>query len=256
MKVRLSNIQRFCLHDGTGIRTTIFLKGCNLRCPWCANPENLEYEKTKYINKNTGETGFFGKDVEALELYEEIIKDKEYYKINNGGVTFSGGEPLLQIKALEPLLEKLKKEEINMCIETALQVPSELLKIAIKYIDKFIIDIKILNKEKCKNILNGDIELYKKNLEILQENDKIGIFRIPLINEYTLLPENIEKIIELLKKFPAEKIEIFKVHNLAESKYESIGKEMIQFSKVNDESVKKVYDKIKAEGLNVEIIKI
>ena len=111
MKVRISNIQRFSLHDGEGIRTTIFLKGCNLRCPWCANPENIDFEFTKYKNKDTKEEGIFGKDIDNLELYNEIIKDKEFYKDSNGGVTFSGGEPLIQIRKLEPLLAKLKKKK-------------------------------------------------------------------------------------------------------------------------------------------------
>lgn len=256
MKVRVSNIQRFSLHDGPGIRTTVFLKGCNLKCPWCANPENLDFEPTKYFNENTKEQGYFGQDIEALELYNEIIKDKQYYKMNNGGVTFSGGEPLLQIKALEPLFEKLKYEKINMCIETSLQVPTELVEIATKYIDEFIIDIKILDKQQCKKVLKGDIELYYKNLDLLSTKKQIDIFRIPLINEYTLKESNIEKIIELLKKYPAQKVEIFKIHNLAESKYKSIGKEMIKFSEIEDSKVRELYEKLRKLNINIEIIKI
>lgn len=256
MKVRVSNIQRFSLHDGPGIRTTVFLKGCNLNCPWCANPENLDFEPTKYFNENTKEQGYFGQDIESLELYNEIIKDKQYYKMNNGGVTFSGGEPLLQIKALEPLLEKLKKEKINICIETALQVPTELVEIATKYIDEFIIDIKILDKQQCKKVLNGDIELYYKNVDLLSTKKQIDIFRIPLINEYTLKESNIVKVIELLKKYPAKKVEIFKIHNLAESKYKSIGKEMIKFSEIEDSKIKELYEKLRQLNINIEIIKI
>lgn len=256
MKVRVSNIQRFSLHDGPGIRTTVFLKGCNLRCPWCANPENLDFEPISYYNENTKEQGVFGQDMEVQEIFDEIIKDKKYYEINNGGVTFSGGEPLLQIKALEPLLQKLKQEKINMCIETALQVPTELVEIAAKYIDEFIIDIKILDAEECKKVLNGNIELYNKNLEILSEKNKINIFRIPLVNEYTLKESNIGKILELLTKYKYEKVEIFKIHNLAESKYKSIGKEITQFSKIDDMDVQKVYNKIKKLNAEVKIIKI
>lgn len=254
MKVRYTNIQRFSLNDGPGIRTTVFLKGCNLRCPWCANPENIDYQLTPYINEK--EKGVFGQDIEVLELYEKIIKDKPFYELNNGGVTFSGGEPLLQIKALEPLLQKLKKEKINMCIETALQVPSELVEIAVNYIDEFIVDIKILDEDECKIVLNGNIDLYKKNLEILIQNAQIDIFRIPLVKEYTLKEKNIESIVELLKKYKAKKVEIFKIHNLAESKYKSINKEMKQFSSIEDSKVEDVYNKIKKLNIEVEIIKI
>lgn len=256
MKVRVTNIQRFSLHDGPGIRTTIFLKGCNLKCPWCANPENLDFEKTEYYNETTMEKGCFGYDIEAVDLFEDIIKDKHYYKMNKGGVTFSGGEPLLQIKALEPLLIKLKKENINMCVETALQVPTELVEFASNYIDEFIVDIKILDKKMCKEILNGNIEMYNKNIELLISKEKIDTFRIPLVNEYTLKEENIKNILEFLKKYKVKKVEIFKIHNLAESKYKSIGKKMTTFSKIEDKKIKEVYDKIKKLNINVEIIKI
>ena len=144
MKVRVSNIQRFCLHDGPGIRTTIFLKGCNLRCPWCANPENIDFNPTKYINESTGEHGVFGQDIDDLELFKEIMKDKQYYDMTNGGVTFSGGEPLLQIEELELLLTKIKEEKINICFETALQTPTELVQKSMIYVDEYIVDIKIL----------------------------------------------------------------------------------------------------------------
>ncbi len=256
MKVRYTNIQRFSLHDGPGIRTTVFLKGCNLKCPWCANPENMEFEKTYFENKETKEKGYFGKDIEAVELFEEIIKDKEYYKLNNGGVTFSGGEPLLQIKQLEPLLKKLKEENINICIETALQVPTELVELAERYIDEFIVDIKILDEKECKEVLNGNIENYMKNVEFLCSKSRINIFRIPLVNEYTLKDSNIEKILELLKSNNLKKVEIFKIHNLAESKYNSIGKKMTKFSEIDDEKVEIVYNKIKELNIDVEIIKI
>ena len=256
MKVRVSNIQRFSLHDGPGIRTTVFLKGCNLKCPWCANPENIDFSPDKKLAESTDDKILLGQDLETLKLYDELMKDKEYYKSNNGGITFSGGEPLLQINTMEPLLIKLKKEKINLCVETALQVPSELLKIAIKYIDEFIVDIKILDSIECKNVLNGNLELYYENLNLLSENTKKIIFRVPLVNEYTLKEENIEKIIELLKKYKHEKVEIFKIHNLAESKYKLIGKKMIKFSEVKDEDVQKVYNKLEKLNINVEVIKI
>lgn len=256
MKVRITNIQRFSLHDGEGIRTTIFLKGCNLRCPWCANPENLAFEFTKYKKEETNEQGIFGQDIEALDLFEEIIKDKPYYEISNGGVTFSGGEPLLFIKALEPLLKKLKEENINITIETALQVPTELVEIASQYSDQFIIDIKILDAKKCKEILKGDIELYYKNLEMLAFKHQISIFRIPLAKEYTLEKNNLEQIKILLQTYAHKKVEIFKIHNLSESKYRAMGKEMPTFQNIEDEEVKKVYQTIKELGSEVEILKI
>ena len=254
MKVRVTNIQRFSLHDGPGIRTTVFLKGCNLHCPWCANPENIDYEITKYHNDS--EEGTFGYDIELDDLLTELLKDKDYYKINNGGVTFSGGEPLLQFKTLEPLLKKLKELKINIAIETALQVPTELVQIALKYIDKFIIDMKILDPEENKRIIGGNTDLYKNNIKLVQSTKKIDLIRIPLSNEYTLKENNINIVLDFLKEVNPLKVEIFKIHNLAESKYKLLERELPIFSKVDDKEVNKVYNRIKELGLDVEIIKI
>ena len=141
MTVRITNIQHFSLHDGPGIRTTVFLKGCNLTCPWCCNPENINYEIEYYIEDGIEKE--FGYDISLEDLEKEILKDQVYYE-NDGGVTFSGGEPLLQIKLLEPLLKSLKEKEINICFETALSVPLENLKLAIEYADELFIDVKFI----------------------------------------------------------------------------------------------------------------
>lgn len=254
MKVRVTNIQRFSLHDGPGIRTTVFLKGCNLTCPWCANPENIDFCITKY--KNDHEEGSFGYDISLEDLLVEILKDQKYYELNHGGVTFSGGEPLLQFKKLEPLLKKLKDLHIHMSIETALQVPTELVEIAMQYIDYFIVDMKILDMEENKKILNGNVRLYEKNIQLLMSSKEIDLIRIPLNNEYTLKENNIRKVLNFLEKYKPRKVEIFKVHNLAESKYKLIHKEVPNFTEVDDKIVNKVYNEIMKLGIPVEIIKI
>ena len=116
MSVRITNIQHFCLHDGPGIRTTVFLKGCNLHCPWCANPECISMDIE----------GEFGRDIQIEELERELLKDELYYSLNNGGVTFSGGEPLLQIKELKELLKALKNCQNNKTEENAMKVIDEI----------------------------------------------------------------------------------------------------------------------------------
>jgi len=243
MSIRITNIQHFSLHDGSGIRTTVFLKGCNLRCPWCCNPENINYE----IENN------IGYNISLDDLEEEILKDEIYYN-TGGGVTFSGGEPLLQAEKLEPLLKRLKDNNINICVETALQVPSKFVKIVLPYLDEIFIDIKILDKKESKTILNGDSELYYKNLNLINL-DKVT-FRIPLCEEFTLKEENINNILNLIKKYPEFNVEIFKVHNLAENKYELINKKPTGFSEVSDEKINEIYRRIKIVNENVSIIKI
>ena len=254
MKVRVSNIQRFCLHDGPGIRTVVFLKGCNLRCPWCANPENMEYDFTDYADDN--EKKIIGYDIEAIDLFDEIMKDKEYYKLNNGGITFSGGEPLLQIKALEPLLKKLKDNDVTIAIETDLQVDSELVRIALKYVDEFIVDIKILDKDLNTKVLKGNLDFYIQNVEFLCKNNKIDIFRIPLSYEYTFTKKNQELVLNFLKEYRCKKVEIFKIHNLAKNKYKAINREFTEFRDVDYDDIIKFYNKLKILNVNVSIIKI
>ena len=167
----LTNIQRFSIHDGPGIRTTVFFKGCSLHCPWCSNPENISREPQKYVKD--GIEGIYGKLYSCDELYEEIIKDRAFYNgdwgtndLNKmpGGVTFSGGECMLQMERLEKLLQRLSMEKIHLVVESCLYTSTKCLNIAIKYINLFYVDIKMVDKEKCSTILWGDFEVYDRNL--------------------------------------------------------------------------------------------
>lgn len=241
-----------CLNDGPGIRTTVFFKGCNLRCPWCSNPENIDTKIQSYEYKN--EKGIYGYEISLEELEKEILKDKIFYE-SDGGVTFSGGDALLQFKKIEPLLENLKNQGINICVETALTVPENLVDIAIKYVDEFIIDIKILN-EKDINKINGNIELYKKNVKKIFDNKCNVIFRIPLVPSYTTTENNIEKIMEFLNVYKPIKVEIFKIHRLGEKKYKTLNKEMAIFEDISDEKIKIIKEQIEKIGIKVEYCKL
>ena len=257
MTVRITNIQHFSLHDGSGIRTTVFLKGCNLTCPWCCNPENIDFDIVEYSHDNENDS--FGYDISLEDLEKEILKDEIYFDNGKGGVTFSGGEPFLQAESLKPLLEVLKERFINICFETSLAVPTDLLEMAIDYVDELFIDIKLLDQNKAKEVLNLNTELYYANLESIN-NSKIKkeniTFRIPLNNEYTLKEDNLELILKLIEKYPEFKVEIFKTHNLAQSKYKSLNREFNRFSEIDDELIDEVYDRIKKINSNVEIISL
>ncbi len=252
MKVVISNVQRFCLKDGPGIRTTVFFKGCNLRCPWCCNPENIKFDIENYEYKE--EKGVYGYEISLDDLEKEILKDKEYYE-NDGGVTFSGGECLLQFNKIEPLLINLKEKGINICVETALTVPTETVDIAMKYVDEFIVDIKILD-EKSEHKVNGNVTLYKENVKKLFDNNSKVIFRIPLVPEYTMTKENMKEIIKFLEQYKAEKVEIFKIHRLGEKKYKTLGKEMQEFLEVSNNEIEEMIGKIEDLGIKAEYCNI
>lgn len=236
-KIFLTNIQRFSLHDGPGIRTTVFLKGCSLRCPWCSNPENLESHQQKYLKD--GLEGVYGYYLTPDELYREVIKDAGYFfgELQNwnisdgnlidklpGGVTFSGGECLLQMTQLEPLFKNLIKNNIHTCIETSLYTSSKDLELALKYADLFICDVKILNSKKVSIIEKGNLNLFVKNYIRLMESGKPVIIRIPVIGRYTDTEENQDLVCKFLKKIRGNilKIELLKEHNLGLSKYKSL----------------------------------
>ena len=239
MTLRITNIQHFSLHDGPGIRTTVFTKGCNLKCPWCANPECISSEIQ----------GEFGYDIPLDKLENEIIKDKPFYE-TGGGVTFSGGEPLLQINKLESLLKSLKNKKINICFETALFVPEKYLKIAKKYGDEFIIDIKMVDSINCKEIIGGQINQFLNNLKLLDLEKTT--FRIP-VTKFSL--KDTELILDLLKNYKPKHLEIFELHNLAKSKYEILNKKQY-YEKIDDNQIKEFHEKLKEIIPNTEIIGI
>ena len=277
--ILLTSIQRFSLHDGPGIRTTVFLKGCSLRCPWCSNPENLENHTQDYIKD--GVEGTYGKIYNPEELVEECLKDKNFYegKIQSrsnwnittadqidylpGGVTFSGGEALLQIEALFPVIEALHDQNIHIAVETCLFVPSSVIEKAVGLIDFFYIDIKILNENKCKSIEKGNLDLYLYNLDKLltwrdsNGNHKAVVIRIPVIGSYTDNDENRKAVHDLISRYKDSilKIELIKEHKLAESKYRSLGRQM-DYHGVDDRLMDKYKDELKDLGILTEVCRI
>lgn len=260
-KVLVTNIQRFSLHDGPGIRTSVFCKGCSLRCPWCANPENLQPYPEPYVKD--GKSGTYGRYMSCEELLEEIMKDEPFYRQTGssegldalpGGVTYSGGEPLLQIDRLEPLLRTLRERGIHQCAETSLFVPADRLATALRYLDLFYVDVKILDKDRCRNILQGDIQQYLDNIESVFSGDKSVVFRVPLIGGYTDDGENIHQIIQLIGRYRPKKVELIKEHNLGKNKYLSLGKTPLDLHTVTDEFAHSVKDKIEeSTGIDTEV---
>ena len=243
-KILITNIQRFSLHDGPGIRTTVFLKGCSLRCPWCSNPENMLPEQQAYIND--GISGIYGRFYTTEELVKECLKDKVFYKgdmddpkcwnISSaddleylpGGVTFSGGECLLQIDSLIPVILALHEQGVHVAAESCLYVPETSLKAAINHIDLFYVDVKILDPNRCKDVEHGQLEMYLDRLELLFKSGSPIVLRIPVIGSYTDTYENRKAVHDLLTEYKKNilKVELIKEHKLGESKYKSLNMKM------------------------------
>ncbi len=252
-RIRVTNIQRMCFHDGPGIRTTVFLKGCSLRCPWCSNPENISFEIQEY--HVDGKNGIYGRDYRVDELFGEIMKDRAFWG-TEGGITFSGGEPLLQANQLKPLLELLKKDGINVVVETALFVNWDNIDPIVEYVDGFIVDVKVLIPKNCKAHVGGDLMQFEENVKRLYEKRKISVFRIPCSNEYTLIDENRKQIQCFVKEYPNIPVQIFKIHNLGEAKYASLGMKAHDFENVDDERMDLFAMELKSLGADVLIISL
>lgn len=289
MSILVTNIQRMSLQDGPGVRTTVFLKGCSIHCPWCANPENLkaviEYyynedkcagksqtcfyfpecsfckenkenmiiTKSDYNNCLSHAVGRYGQYYDTEELYYELVKDQAYWQ-PDGGVTFSGGEALLQIKELMSLLEKLKENKIHLVLETALFVPSNHVKIALKYFNLFYVDVKILEPDLCREVLGGDIEQFSNNVRLLAESGAQIVFRIPCSEEFTMTETNKKLLLAFFDKFPDYPIEIFNLHNLGDKKYKTLGK--IPFQVKNKIDLSDFREQLVNRGHKVTIIEI
>lgn len=251
----LTNIQRFSLHDGPGIRTTVFLKGCSLRCPWCSNPENLNPCIEPFINE--GKKSVCGKEYTVDEIYLEVMKDRDFYD-SDGGVTFSGGEALLQIEKIIPLLQKFKAAGITIALETSLFVQSDKLKRAMPYVDYFYVDMKIMDKERCREKINGDLRIYKENLDVLSAT-KSFIVRVPVIGGFTDDENNRKLVVAEIVKYndSIEKIELIKGHNLGVSKYKSLSMALPRYVGVSDELMEQYKKEIvEAVSVPVEVCKL
>lgn len=276
----ITNIQRSSFHDGPGVRTTVFLKGCMLHCPWCANPETISklpeyyYDGSLCIKRDNncicnqscpilinapidntqcpaGAISVFGTYYFDNNLYDELIKDISYYK-GGGGITFSGGEPFLQLHTNVDILERLKSDRIHLCAETSLFVPPKYFNEAYGYFDLFYVDIKILLKHECKEWLGGDIEIFSENLDALFSITNQVVFRIPLIDNITCTGDNLEAIENLCKKYKPLRVEYFDIHKMAEKKYRLLNKKMLVFEASSD--ITKKYIKDKLSNLNIEVV--
>lgn len=273
-KILITKIQRFSLHDGPGIRTTVFLKGCSLHCPWCCNPENISNRIEPYYRN--GKEEYWGQWISEDELYFEIIKDKAYYigelKQNEflvngyeslkklpGGVTFSGGEALLQIDSCLSVLHRLGSDGIHRTLETSLFASSEQVKVAVDYFDLFYVDVKILDRERCRKILGGELDLYLSNFEYLVFSGKPIVIRIPIIGGYTDCIDNVNMIADVLTKYQKcniLKVELLKGHHLGNQKYLDLGKEIPETNEVTDEEMIIMRNIIEKSSIKVEILKM
>lgn len=243
-KLKYFNIQSLSLHDGNGIRDTIFLKGCPLRCLWCANPESQTLEKEEGF-------GYYEKTTE--EIIKHLEKDALFYRRSGGGVTLSGGEPFMQGDAVIDLLSKCKESLWNTACETSSFVDTEILKKAIPYIDTFYCDIKAIDSEKHKMLTGVGNELILSNIKMLYDNGCNIIIRYPVIPGQNNSGEDQKLLMKWIKEnIPGTLLEFLPYHRLGVSKYEKLGRDyaLPDLKAPTDKYMKSLVEKFSNEGIN------
>ncbi len=224
MNVKIFDIQRGSYVDGPGIRTVVFFKGCNLRCEWCHNPESQSFE-SETLHYKTGDE-LCGEEKSVDELMKILVRDKKYYDRSGGGVTFSGGECMLQLDALVELLERCRAEKIHTAIDTAGHVPSEAISRVISLADLFLYDVKATDSVLHRKLTGVGNESILANLSrLLDECPERVIIRVPVIPDCNDSDENFTALRELIGERKPRAIELLPYHRLGESKYPALGRE-------------------------------
>lgn len=261
------NILRYTLDDGPGIRSTVFLKGCPLSCPWCANPESQKTypeigmrkalcvrcgrcaascpnqaitlgEKHALIDREkcrrcqtcvnacfTKTLEVMGKPMSVEDVWKVVKKDMDYYEESGGGVTVSGGEPLMQPEFLAAFLKKLKEEGIHTCVDTTGFCDREVLEQVLPYVDLFYFDIKHMDSETHRNVVGVPTEPIHENLRLIAERGVKVCIRVPCIPGFNDNETNMEAMGRFVSEIlPGNDIHLLPYHRYGEGKYEMIGR--------------------------------
>jgi len=292
------NIQHYSVHDGPGIRTIVFLKGCPLRCQWCSNPESqlphpeLGYNPNKCIGiskclrcaeacvygavKQDQEENdkiaidrelckeclvctevcpakaleVFGKQTSIDEIIQAVEKDSAFYARSGGGLTFSGGEPLMQSEFITEVLKVARRRRINTTIETCGYAEWSQFANVCQHLNSLIMDIKCIDEEKHKKFTNASNELILANFQkLVEEFPNLPILvRTPVIPGFNNSEEDIQAIVEFIKGRPNVRYELLPYHRLGQQKYNYLGKKYpLEGAKLDDETfnrLKKIADSL------------
>jgi pyruvate formate lyase activating enzyme len=263
------DVKRYAIHDGPGIRTTVFLKGCPLQCRWCQNPEGIEpgpeifmrqkrcaedcdacvsacpkgavskngnsididREKCDFCRKCEDACVYdaleiVGREVTVAQVLEEIERDRVFFDESGGGITFSGGEPLMQLEFLEALLTQIKKKEIHVTLDTSGYVSFQDLKKVSDQVDLFLYDLKFMDDEKHKKYTGVSNRSILENLQKLTEMGKAVAVRIPLISGINDDDQNIEALTVFLRDLKnVQHISLLPYHSGGRGKYRNLRKQ-------------------------------
>ncbi|MDR3562564.1 MAG: glycyl-radical enzyme activating protein [Negativicutes bacterium] len=262
-KATIFNIQKFCVHDGPGIRTTVFFKGCPLACSWCHNPESQAFGPQLLVNRAKcsscgqcardcphgvdGATGYdtircvacgrcvdacpqdarvvAGREYSLAELMVEIEKDQPFYEQSGGGVTLSGGEALCQIDFVAALVSTCRQKGIGAVIDTCGQVPYDSIARVLDDTELFLYDLKFADPDRHRQHTGQDNALIIANLERLCRSGAAVHLRVPLIAGLNDDDANIEGIVAVAKPLSIAAVNLLPYHDIGRDKYKRLGRE-------------------------------
>jgi pyruvate formate lyase activating enzyme len=224
------DIKRFAVHDGPGIRTTVFFKGCPLSCSWCHNPESIDHRPFAFQKKVMLDGEWFvheecvGQKYTVDEVINILVRDRVFYEESGGGVTFSGGEPLMQPEFLTDMLVACQHEGLHTAVDTCGQVHRKFLDPILPFTSLFLFDFKHCDAVRHKQSTGYSNTLIIENLQYLLKSSKPLHIRIPVIPSFNQNENDLIEIMEFLKSLPGkiEQVDLLPYHTLGNNKYKRI----------------------------------
>ena len=218
----ITKIERFAIHDGPGIRTVVFMKGCPLRCEWCSNPENQLPQEETFCKP---EKEIVGKKVTVEEIMSSVARDSLYYAVSKGGITLSGGEPLSQPVFAREILQVCRKERIHTAIETCGFAPWEDWERVLPFLDLVHFDLKHPDAELHRRFTGADNDLILDNLRRIAASDVPVVVRIPLIPAHNDSPEVLAGFASIMRSLNLRTVQLLPYHEMGMKKYLWLGRE-------------------------------
>ena len=257
------DIKRFAVHDGPGIRTTVFLKGCPLHCSWCHNPESIKplpctvSKELKLNGRTFTKEETIGYEISSDKLFATLEKERIFMDESGGGVTFSGGEPLLQHDFLAEMLRICKDNGMHTVVDTSLFASWDKVQAVSACTDLFLVDLKLMDSAMHQYFTGIPNETIHENIRKLVASDVAVIIRIPLIPNATDSNENTVQTIAFLQTLNGKirEVHLLPFHNSANAKYKRVGKEnpFSHLSSLPKEAITDIVAQYKNAGFTVKI---
>ncbi|MBL1223775.1 glycyl-radical enzyme activating protein [Enterococcus sp. BWR-S5] len=224
-KACIFNIQKFSIHDGPGIRSVVFFKGCPLRCYWCANPESQSGKPENMWDNQKKQTTLVGEYKSIEEILEEVLKDRAFYEESDGGVTLSGGEVLYQAPFAIELLKELKHRGIHTACETTGFAQIDVFEMFSQYVDLLYFDIKHYDEKRHLSGIGVSNQLILKNLKKAAATHPNLVVRVPIIPSYNDSLDDAKRFAALFSEYGVKRVELLPFHQYGEKKYEYLNRD-------------------------------